>query len=104
MPRDIHDPAFGFEAPSVEAGAVLKMLSPKMLAKLTNPVVGDWRTALFGVIGHLVERDLADEVIESFIRAQPSGIGAEYAGRDGLDRGIARSRASGGKKAETEQG
>ena len=76
-----------------EALQRLLTLPPELQEQIKQPAVGDRSKAIFKVIAELIKQGLDDKAIEILIYAHPSGIGEKYAGRDDLDKEIARVRA-----------
>jgi P4 family phage/plasmid primase-like protien len=72
---------------------IMRNLPAGLLARIRGPASGDRSRRLFYVIGKLVERGVADTMIERVIRAHPAGVGLKYINRDDLDKEIARIRS-----------
>jgi predicted P-loop ATPase len=92
------DPAQAPAPDNVSVDLLVKMLPPKLRARITEPTVGDRSKNLFFVIRALAEKDVPDTLIESIIRANPQGVGAEYVDRNDLGNEIQRIRSAKGSK------
>lgn len=78
---------------NIEALLGALFLPDELQEEIRRPAEGDRSKALYRVIAKLIELGKTNKEIENLIYAHPEGIGAKYAGREDLDREIARVRA-----------
>ena len=77
---------------NLDAQQRMLSLPPELQEEIKRPAVGDRSKAIFRVVAELIRLGLDDKAIENIIYAHPKGIGEKYAGRDDLDKDIARIR------------
>jgi hypothetical protein len=88
----------GAGSADVSIELILKLLPPKLRARITDPA-GDRSKAVFHVVRALIARDVDDVTIEHVIQAHPNGVGAKYVGRSDLAKEIARIRSKASEPA-----
>ncbi len=77
---------------NLDAQQRLASLPTELQEDIKRPAAGDRSKAIFRVINELIRLGLDDKAIKNVIYAHPNGIGEKYAGRDDLDKEIARVR------------
>jgi len=91
--RSRHPAALDGTPENLDAQQRMLSLPVELQEEIKRPALGDRSKALFRVIAKLIGQGLDDKAIENIVYAHPKGLGAKYAGRNDLDKEIARVRA-----------